>query len=49
MAAIGKVYANSMLILLNSRVVLLGPEETSLRIISSLNFDTAPANDIQVL
>jgi len=45
MAVIGKVYANSMLVILNSRMMLLDPEETSLRDISSLNFGTASAND----
>ena len=49
MAVIGKVYANSMLVLLNSRVVLLGPDENSLRAVSSLNFGAAPTNDSHVL
>jgi hypothetical protein len=45
MGIIGKVYANSMLVLINSRMVL-GSEETKTpsRVISSLKFDTAPAN-----
>jgi len=45
MAVIGKVYANSMLVVVNSRMILLGHDETPLRIISSLSFGTAPAND----
>ncbi|KIM49805.1 hypothetical protein M413DRAFT_21943 [Hebeloma cylindrosporum] len=44
MAVIGKVYANSMLVLINSRMVLLGPEQTSLRVMLPLKFGTAPAN-----
>jgi len=42
---IGKVYANSMLVLINSRMVL-GSEETQtpLTVISVLRFGTAPAN-----
>jgi hypothetical protein len=49
MAVIGKVYANSMLVLLNRRIMLLGPEKTPSMIISSLNFGAAPANDSHVL
>jgi hypothetical protein len=48
MAVIGKVYANSMLVLLNSRM-LLGPENSPLRMISSLNFGTASATDNHLL
>ena len=44
MGIIGKVYANSMLVLINSRM-LLGSEEEPLTIISVINFDAAPAND----
>jgi hypothetical protein len=40
---IGKVYANSMLVLLNSRMVL-GSEETPSTFISALRFGTVPAN-----
>jgi len=42
---IGKVYANSMLVLINSRMVL-GSEETQtpLTVISLLSFGTAPTN-----
>ena len=45
MAIIGKVYANSMLVLVNSRMVL-DPEETQTpsTVISVLRFGTAPAN-----
>jgi hypothetical protein len=45
MGIIGKVYANSMLVLINSRMVL-GSEETPTpsRVISALKFGTAPAN-----
>jgi hypothetical protein len=39
---IGKVYANSMLVLINSRMIL-GSEETQ-TVISVLRFGTAPAN-----
>ena len=42
MSIIGKFYANSMLILINSRM-LLGSEEVSLTIISEMRFDAAPA------
>ena len=45
MAVIGKVYANSMLVLLNSRM-LLGSEETPS--MSEVNFDTVPTTDIHV-
>ena len=44
MGIIGKVYANSMLVLINSRM-LLGSEEEPLTIISVIKFDAAPAND----
>ena len=44
MGIIGKVYANSMLGLINSRM-LLGSEEEPLAIISAIRFDAAPAND----
>ena len=42
---IGKVYANSMLVLINSRMIL-GSEEaqTPSTVISVLRFSTAPAN-----
>src|SRR5258708_52109 len=45
MGIIGKVYANSMLVLINSRMVL-GSEETQkpLTAISVLRFGTAPVN-----
>ena len=45
MGIIGKVYANSMLVLINSRMVL-GSEETQApsTVISVLRFGTAPAN-----
>jgi len=42
MGVIGKVYANSVLVLLNSRMMLTGPEE---RVISSVKFGMAPTND----
>jgi hypothetical protein len=45
MGIIGKVYANSMLVLINSRI-LFTSEETRLTIISAAKFGTAPANDI---
>ena len=45
MGVIGKVYANSMLVVINSRMRLLGPEETTLRMISVLQFGTAPPNN----
>lgn len=44
MGTIGKVYANSMLVLINSRM-LLGSEETPVTIISAVRFGIAPAND----
>jgi hypothetical protein len=44
MGIIGKVYANSMLVLINSRM-LLGSEEEPLAIVSVMRFDAAPAND----
>ena len=45
MCIIGKVYATSMLVLINSRMVL-GSEETQtpLTVISVLRFGTAPTN-----
>jgi len=45
MGIIGKVYANSMLVLINSRMVL-GSEKTQTpsTVISVLRFGTAPAN-----
>ena len=43
MGVIGKVYANSMLVLINSRMLLqTGSEET---IISGVKFATMPANN----
>jgi hypothetical protein len=45
MGIIGKIYANSMLVLINSRM-LLTFEETRLTIISAAKFGTAPTNDI---
>ena len=42
MGIIGKVYANSMLVLINSRM-LLNAEETPLTILSTAKFGTAPA------
>ena len=44
MGIIGKVYANSMLVLINSRM-LLGSEETPSTILSALKFATIPANN----
>jgi hypothetical protein len=44
MGIIGKVYANSMLALINSRM-LLGSEETPSTIISALRFASTPANN----
>ena len=44
MGTIGKVYANSMLVLINSRM-LLNSGETQSTIISAAKFGTAPAND----
>ena len=43
MGIIGKVYANSMLVLINSRM-LLGSEETPSTNISTLKFATVPEN-----
>lgn len=45
MGIIGKIYANSMLVLISSRMVL-GSEEprTPSTVISALKFGTAPAN-----
>lgn len=44
MGTIGKVYANSMLVLINSRM-LLGSMEAPSTIISAAKFGTAPADD----
>jgi hypothetical protein len=44
MCIIGKVYANSMLVLINSRM-LLGSEKASSTIISALKFTSASANN----
>ena len=44
MCVIGKIYANSMLVLINSRMLLYS-EETSLAIISTARFTIPPAND----
>ena len=45
MGIIGKVYANSMLVLINSRMVLSSEETQVLStVLSSLRFGTAPAN-----
>ena len=44
MGTIGKVYANSMLVLINSRM-LLGPMEAPSTIISAARFGTAPGAD----
>jgi hypothetical protein len=44
MFTIGQVYANSMLVLINGRTVLVS-EETPPTIISVLKFGTTPAND----
>ena len=46
MAIIGKFYANSMLVLINSRM-LLGSEEAPLTIITAIRFNAVPvtAND----
>jgi len=42
---VGKVYANSMLVLINSRMVLgSGETQTPSRVISVLRFGTAPAS-----
>ena len=44
MYVIGKIYANSMLVLINSRMVL-GSEETPSTVMSVLRFAAAPTND----
>jgi hypothetical protein len=44
MCVIGKIYANSMLVLINSRMVLYS-EGMSLTIISAARFAMSPAND----
>ena len=44
MDIIGKVYTNSMLVLINSRM-LIGPEDIPLTIVSEMRFGTAPANN----
>jgi len=44
MYVIGKIYANSMLVLINSGMVL-GSEGTPSTIMSVLRFATAPANE----
>jgi len=44
MGIIGKVYANSMLVLINTRI-LLGSEETPSTIISALELTTVPTNN----
>ena len=44
MGVIGKIYANSMLVLINSRM-LLRSEETPSTIISAARFAMTPAND----
>jgi len=45
MGIIGKVYANSMLVLINSRMILgSGETPTPSRVISVLRFGKAPAN-----
>ena len=48
MGIIGKIYANSMLALINSRM-LLGSEETPSTIISAFKFATVPANNKDVM
>ena len=46
MGVIGKVYANSMLVVINSRMQLGDTKTpTPLRMISVLKFDTAPVNN----
>ena len=45
MAVIGKVYANSMLVLLNSRMLLISEEAP---LISVVNFAMAPTTDTHV-
>lgn len=42
MVIIGKIYANSMLVLINSRMLLVS-EEAPLTTISAIGFDAAPA------
>ena len=44
MGVIGKIYANSMLVLINSRVLLCS-EERPLAILSEVRFAVTPAND----
>ena len=44
MGVIGKIYANSMLVLINSRMLLCS-EETPLAILSEVRFAVTPAND----
>ena len=44
MGAIGKVYANSMLVIINSRMQL-GTKEMPSSMISVLKFGTAPVNN----
>jgi len=44
MYAIGKIYASSMLVLINSRMVL-SSEETPSMVMSVVRFATAPTND----
>ena len=44
MGAIGKIYASSMLVLLNSRMIL-GSKETPSAAISVMEFDMAPDNN----
>lgn len=48
MGVIGKVYANSMLVLINSRM-LLGSEEAPSTIISQAQFAMTPANDEDIV
>jgi hypothetical protein len=45
MAIIGKVYANSMLVLYNSRMILGSSEEEPLTILSELSFGAPPISD----
>jgi len=44
MGIVGKIYTNSMLTLINSRM-LLGSEDLPLTIVSELRFGMAPANN----
>lgn len=44
MGIVGKIYTNSMLILINSRM-LIGSEDPPLTIVSGLRFDMAPADN----